>query len=219
MPQEIFTPKEKALLERIGTPVTIQPRSILYFQGDVADKIYYIRSGRVRVFQLTPSGREVNMDVVEAGHIIGESAFGQGSRPACVQAVNTVQLVAFPAEALLPHFQTEPALALHFLQQCSNTMDRLANRLHEQCLLDRYGKVASFVLDLTSTESPEKGTVDGILPYTHENIAESLGLSRTTVTAVLKHFADQGWLQIGYRQIKILDRQALTDFVCRHSEQ
>ncbi len=220
MSHMIFTPEERALLEKIGTAVTIQQRSILFYQGDAADMLYYIQRGRVRVFQITPSGREVNLDVVEAGHIIGESAFGeQKRRPACVQAVNTVSLLAFSLEDLLPLFQTKPTLALHFLQQCSDTMDRLASRLHEQCLLDRYGKVASFILDLTATESTAKGTKDGILPYTHENIALSLGLSRTTVTSVLGYFEQQGWLKSGYGQIRILDRQALLEYVHQKSNQ
>lgn len=214
MQQEIFSPEEKALLQDLGTPLTIPPQGMVYFQGDPADKIYYIRKGRVRVFQNTASGREVNLDVVEAGHIIGESAFAPGQvRPACVQAVNTVQLVSFRQEDLTPHFQARPTLALHFLQQCSNTMDRLTSRLREQCLLDRFGKTASFILDLTATDSPEKGTVGGSLPYTHENIAESLGLSRSTVTMVLGRFEKLGWVKSGYGKLQILDREALTEFV------
>lgn len=214
MGKDIFSPQETALLQRIGVPLTVQPGAMLYFEGEPADKIYYIKKGRVRVFRNFSSGREVTLDVVEAGHIIGESAFVEHStRPATVQAVNTVQLVSCRAADLLPHFRTEPQLALHFLQQCSNTMDRLAARLHDQCLLDRYGKVASFILDLSATDSPEKGTVGGTIPYTHENLADSLGLSRSTVSAVIKDFETKGWLQTGYRWVKVLDREALAAFV------
>lgn len=211
---QTFSPQEIGLLTRLGVCVTIQPGAMLYFEGDPADKIYYILKGRVRVLRSFSNGREVTLDVVEAGHVIGESAFVEGGvRPATVQAVNTVQLISCRPGDLLPHFRTEPELALHFLQQCSNTMDRLAARLHDQCLLDRYGKVASFILDLSATDSPEKGTVGGTIPYTHENLADSLGLSRSTVSTVIKEFENRGWLQIGYRWVKVLDRQALAQFV------
>lgn len=219
MQKEIFSPQEIALLSRLGVPMTVQPGAMLYFEGDPADKLYYILKGRVRVFRDFSSGREVTLDVVEAGHIIGESAFVPGRlRPDSVQAVNTVQLISCRSSDLLPHFRTEPELALHFLQQCSNTMDRLASRLQDQCLLDRYGKVASFILDLSATDSPEKGTVGGTIPYTHENLADSLGLSRSTVSAVIKDFARRGWLETGYRWVKVLDRQALTQFVRSRTE-
>lgn len=214
MKKEIFTVDEKALLENIGQVLNYHPGQLIYMEGDPADKIFYIRKGRVRVYQSISSGKEVTLDVVGAGNITGESAFLKNqTRPTCIQAVNEVQLVAFRVSELLSYFQKDPEFALHFLQQCSNTMDRLCYRLHEQCLLDRYGKVASFILDLTETDSPATGTVGGVIPYTHENVADSLGLSRTTVTAVLRFFEEKGWLESGYRKVKVLDRQALSHFV------
>ena len=55
----------------------------------------------------------------------------------------------------------------------------------------------------------EKGTAGGILPYTHEDLSITLGLNRSTITTVLKRFEEKGWLERGYRYIKILNRQAL----------
>lgn len=206
--------------ERIGSPLSLQPGEMLYFRGDPADRVFYILKGRLRVFQLTRSGREVTLDVVEAGHIIGESAFVPGrDRPASIQAVNDVRLLAAPPEALWREIEAQPELAVRFLRQCSDTMDRLAQRFYEQCLLDRYGKVASFILDLTATDSPEKGTVGGNLPYTHGDIADSLGLNRTTVTGVLRRFENEGWIENGYGKLRVKDRRALSNFVRAQLEQ
>ena len=215
----IFEEKDRLLLEGIGAPVHLQPGAMLYFRGDPADKVFYIEKGRLRVFQMTPAGREVTIDVVEAGHIIGESAFVPGSvRPASIQAVNEVRLISVRAEELRRLLRSEPELAMRFLEQCSDTMDRLAQRLNEQCLLDRYGKVASFMLDLTAKDSPERGTVGGVLPYTHEHIADSLGLNRTTVTGVLRRFENEGWIENGYGKVRVKDRRALEDFVAGQME-
>lgn len=212
--QDVFSRREREVLEEIGTPVSVAPGEMIYFKGDPADKVYYIKKGRVRVFELTPSGREVTIDVVEAGHIIGESAFVPNrTRPTCIQAVNAVLLLSCRAQELLLRLSAEPELAVHFLQQCSDTMDRLAQRLYQQCLLDRYGKVASFILDLTATDSPEKGTVGGNLPYAHAHIADSLGLNRSTVSGVLGRFETEGWIENGYRHLRVKNRQALEEFV------
>lgn len=214
MRNDIFTRSEKELLESIGSSAIFQPGRFIYMEGDPADHIYYIRKGRVRVFQSIASGREVTLDVVGEGRIIGESAFTEGqTRPTCVQAVNEVQMIAISSQELQQYLKSEPSLALHFLQQASNTMDRLCNRLNEQCLLNRYGKVASFLLDLTVHNSPEIGAVDGMIPYTHEHIADSLGLRRTTVTTVLREFEEQGWVKSGYRQVKVLNRDALESYI------
>ena len=68
---------------------------------------------------------------------------------------------------------------------CSVTMDYLVERMEEQCLLDRYGKVASYILNRTVPDSEDMGTEGGVLPYTHEDLSVSLGLNRSTVTQVL----------------------------------
>lgn len=165
------------------------------------------------MFELTPSGREVTIDVVEAGHIIGESAFVPNrTRSTCIQAVNAV-LLSCRAQELLLRLSAEPELGVHFLQQCSDTMDRLAQRLHQQCLLDRYGKVASLILDLTVTDSPEKGTMGGNLSYAHAHIADSLGLNRSAVSGALGRFETEGWIENGYRHLRVKNRQALEEFV------
>lgn len=204
----------RQLFEQIGVELTFRSMQMIYMEGDAADRIYYIKKGRVRVFQNISSGREVTLDVVEAGHIFGESAFaGNQVRPTCVHAVNTVKVISCRVPELLSYFALRPQFALYLLKLCSDTMDRLATRLHDQCLLDRYGKVANFILDVTASDSEDKGTAGGILPYTHENLADSLGLSRTTVSMVLKNLEERGWLQSGYRYVKVLDREALQEFV------
>lgn len=214
MKERIFTPEEEGLLRNVGVTVTFQPGHLIYLKGDPADRVYYILKGRVRVFENLYSGREMTLDVVGAGRMFGESAFAEHStRPACVQAVNQVTLVSFRIMDILPYFRSSPGLALHFLQLCSATMDYLVDRMEEQCLLDRYGKVASYILNRTAPDSEDMGTEGGILPYTHEDLSVSLGLNRSTVTQVLKKFKEQGWLERGYGYLRVLDRQALEDVV------
>ena len=206
----VFTPEEEALLQRIGVAVAARPGQLIYLKGDPADRVYYILKGRVRIFENLYSGREMTLDVVGAGRIFGESAFAeQGIRPACVQAVNQVTLVSFRMSDVLPYFGRRPEFALHFLQLCSITMDYLADRMEEQCLLDRYGKVASYILNRTAPDSEGLGTGGGVLPYTHEDLSVSLGLNRSTVTQVLKRFQEQGLVDRGYGFLRVLDRQAL----------
>ncbi len=92
-------------------------------------------------------------------------------------------------------------------------MDHLTARMHDQCLLDRYGKVANYILDEISLDSEERGTAGGVLPYTHEDLAVSLGLNRSTVSTVLKQFQKNGWLEAGYQYVKVVDRKALSEMV------
>lgn len=205
-----MTQEEETLLREIGVVVTFLPGCLIYLKGDPADRVYYILKGRVRIFENLYSGREMTLDVVGAGRMFGESAFVEKNiRPACVQAVNQVTLVSFRMADILPYFGSRTGLALHFLQLCSSTMDYLVDRMEEQCLLDRYGKVASYLLNRTAPDCEGMGTEGGVLPYTHEELSVSLGLNRSTVSTVLKKFKEEGWLERGYGFLRVLDREAL----------
>lgn len=208
-----LTKDECGIFERIGTQVVIKPGDMIYVKGDMADKFYYIKKGRVRIFDNMPSGREITVDVIEAGHIFGESAFGSPVRPINVQAVNEVVLIVVDMQSLADQMGRNPTLALHLLQMCSDSMDRLMNRVEEQCMLDRYGKIASFLLDVTSVESAEKGTLGGNVPFTHGDISAYLGLNRTTVSAILKYFDQKKWISCGYGKICVIERDKLEQFV------
>lgn len=209
-----LTKEECGLLNACGVTAVFAPGTMIYMKGDTADRMYYIKKGRVRIFDNIPSGREITIDVIEAGHIFGESGFAAGSlRPVNVQAINEVTLTVLEIPALVDQIAACPSLALHLLQMCSDSMDRLTRRVEEQCLLDRFGKTASYLLDVTSVESEEKGTLGGIVPYTHGELADALGLNRTTVTAVLKYFEQKHWISCGYGQIRVLERAKLQQFV------
>lgn len=219
MDGRVFTCEEVKVLEEIGITFTVQPGHLIYMKGDPADRVYYIVKGRVRIFENLYSGREMTLDVVGAGRIFGESAFeGKGVRPACVEAVNKVTLISFRMAEVLPYFRIRAEFALHFLQLCSKTMDHLSARMEEQCLLDRYGKVASFILDVTEKDGKEKGTAGGVIPYTHEDLSMTLGLNRSTVTTVLKKFEQEGCVERGYGYLRVKDRQALEDVVERQKK-
>lgn len=214
MNSRIFTREEEAVLGEIGITYTVQPGHLVYMKGDPADRVYYIKKGRVRIFENLYSGREMTLDVAEAGRIFGESAFVPGNtRPASVEAVSRVTLTSFKMADILPYFRSRAEFALHFLQLCSNTMDHLTARMEEQCLLDRFGKVASYLLDVTEKNSQDKGIEGGAVPYTHEDLSVTLGLNRSTVTMVLKEFEQMGCLERGYGYLNVKDRKALKEIV------
>ena len=74
---------------------------------------------------------------------------------------------------------------------------------------DRFEKVAAFLYELSATNNIEKNLLFGDIPYTHQEIADSLAISRVTVTKVLNQFKDEGLISIEYGHIKVLKRDKL----------
>ena len=53
----------------------------------------------------------------------------------------------------------------------------------------------------------------GLLHCTHEEIGSSVGVSRVTVSRVLGDFDRRGWVETGYKSLKLCNRQAIADFL------
>ena len=64
-------------LEKAGvgrTVVRLQPKEVFFSQGDAADSIFYLRTGRAKLTVLSPEGKEATIALLSAGEFIGEES-------------------------------------------------------------------------------------------------------------------------------------------------
>ncbi len=205
-----FSEPEMEILAAAGYTKTYHPGEFIYLEGETADMLYFIREGRVRVMLNTENGQEMTMEILEKGRLFGESSFlSQSVRPTTVTAVTEVVLISCSLQELIPCLCDHRELLIKLLQHCSETMNHLSYMLHSYRFMDRYQKVASFLLTETLQNNPEKGITPDCLPYSHEEIAWCIGLARPTVSHVLKEFENRGWVKCSYGAVQILDQEAL----------
>lgn len=200
--------------EQAGTKVIYHPNDIIYMQEDDSTNLYLILKGRVRVFNINPMGEEITFEFLNKGRIFGESSFFQNSlRPTTVMAVNEVELISCYLDDLYPYLSESKELTIALLQLLSQTCDYMTSLLKKAYTYNRYEKIASFLLEQTVTDNINKGIVNSTLPYTHEEIATLVGLSRVTVTKVLNDFVKKGYIKNRYRKIIILNKKALAQLL------
>ncbi|MEG0592830.1 MAG: Crp/Fnr family transcriptional regulator [Coprobacillus sp.] len=191
--------------EKAGLKVNYKPQDIVYMQEDDATSLYLITKGRVRVYLLSPAGEEITLEILDQGRIFGESSFIQNSsRPTNVTAITEVELISCQLDNLFPYLSESKDLTLSLLQLMSQTCDYLSTLVKKAYTYDRYARVASFLLEQTKDDNPHKDIFHSCLPYTHDEIASIVGLSRVTVTKVLNQFVDNGFIKIQYKKIYII---------------
>jgi len=191
--------------EKAGTRIQYHPQDIIYMQGDHAGCLYLIIQGRVSVYMLTPRGEEVTLEVLEKGHIFGESSFIQNSpRPTTVSAIDNVELIACQLDQLYPYLNESKELTISLLQYMSQRCDYLSSLVKKAYTYNRFEKVASFLLEQTSTPS-----CHNTITYSHEEIASLIGLSRVTVTNILNDFAKKKFITLHYKKIIIIQKAEL----------
>ena len=91
---------------------------------------------------------------------------------------------------------------MHLTEQNNFLTHKLARMIY--CTSEQ--KVADQLLALTA----DGGTS---IPFSHENLAETLGMNRVTVTRILKKLAQYGCVETGYGVIRITDRKKLASLL------
>lgn len=204
----VLSKKELEEVSQIGTVREYQEQESIYHRGDAADCLYIVRKGRVRVYTLTRNGEEVNYDVLEKGRILGEGVMVENSvRPVSAMSITESELIVlsvFQVEHLL-----KTPIGLTLFKMIAEAENHLTELVRGQREYNRYQKVASFLLKMTRQDSAEKEILHGVLPYTHQEVADSVQLTRVTVSKVLNLFEQQGYIRMKYKHIQVLDREGL----------
>ena len=190
------------LLAEGRPPRRYRAGQLVYLQGARPDCFYYLASGSVRSFISTPSGEERVLAVHQAGDLMGEASFFDGCpRVTSAMALEDCRILAVGRAQLDAAFQRHPELALPMLQYLARTVRNLSGHVESSSLPARQ-RVARWLLAQPPGE-------DGSLRATHEGIGQAVGLSRVTVSRVLNEFAQKGWVELGYRSVRVLQPQEL----------
>lgn len=195
--------KYYSVFEKCGIKRAYEQGSTIYSAAEKARSIYLIVSGRVRVYALTASGKEITFEVLKKGRIFGEAAFAPDTlRRVNIIAITDTVLVECSPSALISALCTEPDLLTLFIRHLSETNDTLTHEIIRLTAYNSGMKVADFLLNNTTERNP-------LLPYTQDDLAVSLSLNRVTVTRIMKQFKDQKLIDYSYGTIKVINRSAL----------
>lgn len=183
----------------------------MFNQGDAASEFYLVESGRVKLVQLTPEGREMIVRFINPGEVIAAVALVPGGR---------FPVSAVTAEPTAVRYWTSAvirSLAGRIADLQPNIMAAMA--MHMQGALDQGrdlatskvpARIAAMLLRLA--EHGGKRTEDGLLidqKLTREELADMTGTTLFSVSRVLSEWQSQGLVETSRRRILIRDPAAL----------
>lgn len=182
--------------------IRCSPGFLIYLQGTEATCFYYLKEGRVKSFIQSEDGAERVLHVYEAGSLFGEASFfDELPRVSSAVALTPCQLVPIDRELVAQEIAQDPSLALAMLKYLARTVRLLSGQVDQMAFRPARWRVARCLLSLSPAHD--------VLACNQDEIASSVSVSRVTVSRILGQLAKEGYLENGYRQIKILDRPGL----------
>ena len=172
--------------------------AVVLNEGEFSQSLYFILSGRVRIYLRYKTGKEFILDVKGPGEYFGEMVLDGGPRSASVSTVEPCQFAVIPATEFKKLLVMHPEMTLHVVNHLIR-MSRILNaNVRSLAMLDVYGRVSRILLDLAVEQ-------DGLLVIPHkptqQEMANRVGSSREVIGRILKNLTASGHIRIQGKRI------------------
>ena len=193
--QAIFDPKE--FLAQVGEGKTIlefRKEEIVFAQGDVADTIFYIQKGRVKVVVISEQGKEAVVGILEPGQFFGEGCMnGHSLRIATTTAMEECLVTAITKTAMLATLHDQPKFSELFMAYLLTRNSRIEEDLIDQLFNSSEKRLARLLLLLANFG--KEGSPQPISPnISQETLAEMIGTTRSRVSFFMNKFRKLGFI-------------------------
>jgi CRP/FNR family cyclic AMP-dependent transcriptional regulator len=194
---------ELAPLAAMTVPRRHASNAIVVKEGDRADTLYFVLSGRVKVFVAGDDGREIVVHTQGSGTYFGDMMLDEGLRSASVMTLEPCTLAALSREVFRDFLAHHPDTALALIKSLIGRTRKMNELFRDAALVDVYGRVAKLLLSLARE-------IDGRLiveeRLTQQEIGNRVGASREMVARVLKKLKADNYVRFEGNRAVILRR-------------
>src|SRR3977135_2896750 len=213
--EDVFDPK--AFLGRIGVGKTVEryrKNQKIFSQGDIADTVFFIQKGKVKITVISEHGKEAVVGIFSEGQFFGEGCLeGHALRTATSQAMGECLITSITKSGMLATLDAEPKFSAFFITHLLSRNSRIEDDLIDQLFNSSERRLARLLLRLANF-----GQEGGVIPValSQETLAEMIGTTRSRVSFFMNKFRKKGFIDYNG---KIEVRRSLLNAVLREKPQ
>ena len=187
----------------------------IFSQGDIADTLFFIQKGKVKITVLSEHGKEAVVGIFADGQFFGEGCLeGANLRTSTSQAMEECLITSITKPAMLAALNTEPKFAAFFITYLLSRNSRIEDDLIDQLFNSSERRLARLLLLLANFGG--EGTQPIPITLSQETLAEMIGTTRSRVSFFMNKFRKRGFIDYNG---KIEVHASLLDAVLREKPQ
>jgi len=176
--------------------VHLRPREVFFSQGNSADEIFYLRSGRAKLTVVSREGREATTALISAGEFVGEESLASVGvlHLATAVAISPCEALKIERGEMIRVMHAESAFSDMFVKFLLARSMRGQADLVDQLFNSSEKRLARILLLLAEFDDPAKQ--DHLIPpITQETLAEMIGTTRSRVSFFMNRFRKLGLIE------------------------
>jgi CRP/FNR family cyclic AMP-dependent transcriptional regulator len=168
---------------------------VIFAQGDPADAVFYVQTGRVKLTIVSGQGKEAVVGIYSATDFFGEASLaGQPLRIATATAMSECLIVRLARSAMIRMLHDEPAFSELFVAHLLSRNIRVEADLVDQLFNSSEKRLARVLLLLANFG--KEGKPEAVIPnITQETLAEMIGTTRSRVSFFMNKFRKLGFIE------------------------
>lgn len=194
-----------------GHEHTLAKGEILFHEGDPAENLCAVVSGRMKLVRYSPRGKELLLHLVSAGSSFAEAAlFGSGGYPATAEAVEASVVWCLPRAQLVNLLRNHPEIGMAMIGSVSAWTRTLAGKLEMLTQRRVEERLALFLMSRAGRRDVEPGTVIELGQPKHL-VAAECGTGPEVLSRTFKRLEEDGIIETGTTTVTIIDPESLAD--------
>jgi CRP-like cAMP-binding protein len=188
----------------------------IFSQGEVADTVFFIQKGKVKITVLSEQGKEAVVAIVSEGQFFGEGCLlGAELRASTSQTMEASVITSLTKSAMLATLATEPKFSAFFIAYLLSRNSRIEDDLIDQLFNSSERRLARLLV-LLANFGKEGGGEPIAVTLSQETLAEMIGTTRSRVSFFMNKFRKKGFIDYNG---KIEVHRSLLDAVLRDKPQ
>jgi CRP-like cAMP-binding protein len=175
--------------------VQIKPKRAFFSQGDQADCVYYLQSGRAKLSVISKAGKEATIALLSVGEFVGEESMAgaTGLRMATATAITPCTALKIERTEMIRVMRQEYAFSELFLKFLLERSMRTQADLVDQLFNSSEKRLARILLLMAEFGQP--GEPESKIPkVSQETLAEMIGTTRSRVSFFMNRFRKLGFI-------------------------
>jgi CRP/FNR family transcriptional regulator, cyclic AMP receptor protein len=173
--------------------VKLHEKQTFFSQGEAADSIFYLQSGRAKLTVVSKNGKEATITLLSAGDFVGEESLASAGalHMATATSITDCTALKIEREEMLRVMREEPPLAEIFIKYLLARGMRIQSDLVDQLFNSNEKRLARILLLMA--EFGEPGESKKLIPeIAEDSLAEMIGATRSSVSFYMNRFRELG---------------------------
>jgi CRP/FNR family transcriptional regulator len=181
----------------------------IFVEGSPADGFYIATSGQIKIYKISPEGKEQILHVFGPGEPFGEVPVFEGKNfPANAVAMKTSRILFLPRSSFINLIKSNPSLALNMLAVLSKRLRTFTALVEDLSLKEVPARLAAHLLSLREAGG---GSDSVVLEIPKNQLASLLGTIPETLSRIMTKMSKEGLIEPDGKAIKICDSAALQE--------